>query len=353
MRERRRAVAVGFLAALVAGGWSASVAAQAPPPTTLGLPGAPAGKQGPRAPASTKRGAEIPPALASAAASAHEPDLAFGAYQRGYYLTALSIATRRVQDNDDAKAMTLLGELYGNGLGVARDDRKAAEWYRRAADRGDREAMFALAMFRLAGRGGPANTEEATRLLGAAAKLGNVSAAYDLGLLCLEGQLVPQDFARAAELFGGAARAGSPEAQYALAALYREGKGVPKDLPEALRLLASAATADNTDAELEYGIALFNGTGVGKNEAAAAGLLRKAARKGNPVAQNRLANILAFGRGLPADPVQAIKWHLIARAGGDADPGLDDFMRNQKPEVRAAGENAAQSWIEAINQSHS
>ena len=51
--------------------------------------------------------------------------------------------------------MTLLGELYANGLGVANDDKKAAEWYKLAAERGDREAMFALAMFRMSGRGGP------------------------------------------------------------------------------------------------------------------------------------------------------------------------------------------------------
>jgi TPR repeat protein len=128
---------------------------------------------------------------------------------------------------------------------------------------------------------------------------------------------------------------------------------VPKDPVQAARLLASAALADNTDAELEFGIVLFNGTGVAKDQAAAAVLLRKAARKGNPVAQNRLANILANGKGLPADPVQAIKWHLIAKAGGDGDVGLDDFMRGQKPEVQAAGEKAAQPWLEAIKLSRS
>jgi len=42
--------------------------------------------------------------------------------------------------------MTLLGELYAHGYGIASDDAKAAEWYRLAADRGDREAMFALAI---------------------------------------------------------------------------------------------------------------------------------------------------------------------------------------------------------------
>ena len=67
----------------------------------------------------------------------------------------------------------MLGELYANGQGVNRDDKKAAEWYKRAADLGDREAMFALAMMRMAGRGGPANREEAAKLLAFSAKLGS------------------------------------------------------------------------------------------------------------------------------------------------------------------------------------
>ena len=93
-------------------------------------------------------------------------DLVFGAYQRGQYKTAFDLATKRVQDNGDPKAMTMLGELYANAMGVKRDDAKAAEWYQRAADGGDREGMFALAMLRLGGRGGPVNREEAVKSAG-------------------------------------------------------------------------------------------------------------------------------------------------------------------------------------------
>jgi uncharacterized protein len=162
--------------------------------------------------------------------------------------------------------------------------------------------------------------------------------------------LFPQDFARAAELFRAAADLGSPEAQYALATLYKEGRGVPKDAAEAVRLLAAASLADHTDAQLEYGIALFNGTAVAKNEQLGAILLAKAARKGNPVAQNRLANILAVGRGVQANPVQAIKWHIVAKAGGVSDIPLDAYVQSQPPDVRAAGEKAAKPWLDAIKE---
>jgi TPR repeat protein len=172
-------------------------------------------------------------------------------------------------------------------------------------------------------------------------------------MLYVDGHLFPQDYQRAAELFRTAADAGNPEAQYALATMYKEGKGVPKDLAEAARLLGAAARADNTDAELEYAIALFNGTGIDRDEAAAATFLRKAARKGSPVAQNRLANILVVGRGVAADPVEAIKWHLIAKAGGDSDPPLDQYMSKEPEDVRAAGQKAAQPWIDAIKQAQS
>ena len=87
-------------------------------------------------------------------------DLVYGAYQRGQYKTAFDLATKRAQENGDPKAMTMLGELYANAMGVKRDYAKAAEWYKRAADGGDREGMFALAMLRLAGRGGPVDREE-------------------------------------------------------------------------------------------------------------------------------------------------------------------------------------------------
>src|SRR5580704_8106879 len=118
------------------------------PPATAAPKAQPAKPKPPAAAPST-------PAPAPAANNGRPPDLAFGAFQRGYYITAFALATKNVDDKADPKAMTLLGELYANGLGVAQDDQKAAEWYKLAADRGDREAMFALAMFRLAGRAGP------------------------------------------------------------------------------------------------------------------------------------------------------------------------------------------------------
>jgi hypothetical protein len=282
---------------------------------------------------------------ATAPPAAQEPDVAYGAFQRGYYLTAFSEATRRVEEKADPKAMTLLGELYAQGFGIPADDKKAADWYRLAVARGDREAMFALAMFHFSGRAGPRNGAEMARLLTDAAERGHAVGAYNLGLLYLEGQQFPQDLGRAAELFRKAADLGNPEAQYALATMYKDGRGVTKDMNEAVRLLASAAQANNLDATVEYAIAMFNGVGTAKSEEGAAALFFKAARRGSAIAQNRLARVLAAGRGMPADPVQAMKWHIVAKAGGAGDLYLDDFTSKQKAEDRATAEQAAKSWM--------
>ena len=155
-----------------------------------------------------------------AGAAASEGDVAYGAYQRGHYLTAFNEARKRVEETGDPKAMALLAELYANGLGVPKDDAKAVEWYKRAADKGDREASSSSASSVSAGAAGRAiwtkrRSCSPRRRSSAIPRRPTTSAC-----LYVEGQALPQDLPRAAELFRTAAQAGSPEAQYALATLY-------------------------------------------------------------------------------------------------------------------------------------
>ena len=111
--------------------------------------------------------------------------------------------------------------------------------------------------------------------------------------------------------------------------MYKEGRGVPKDLNEATRLMGLASVAGNLDAMVEYAIAQFNGDGITKNETAAANLFLISARRGSPIAQDRLSRILMAGRGMPANPTEAVKWHMIAKAGGASDPDLDVYAGQQ------------------------
>jgi len=112
-----------------------------------------------------------------------------------------------------------------------------------------------------------------------------------------------------------------------------------------MRLMQQASIAGNVDAMVEFAIAQFNGDGTPKDEAAAGRLFLKAAYLGNAVAQNRVGRIFMAGRGLPADPTEALKWHMISKAAGASDPDLDVFAGKQTPDVRDAADKAAKKWL--------
>jgi hypothetical protein len=270
-----------------------------------------------------------PPVLAPAAptASAGAPaDVAFGAYQRGYFLTALHEAQRRVADDPkDAAAMTLIGEIYIDGYAVPHNDLEASRWFRVAAGLGDREAAFALGVMLLNGaKGVPADHDGAKTLFEQAGAKGQAGALYNLGVMAIGGTPagVP-DFAKAADYFHRAADAGDGDAAYSYGVLLREGKGVPLDISESARWLKRASDAGIAAGQVEYAIALFNGIGVTKDEAGAAKLFLRAAARNNPIAQNRLAHLFVLGRGVKKDLVEAATWNRFAKAAGIDDPELD------------------------------
>jgi TPR repeat protein len=281
--------------------------------------------------------------LAGSVTLAHAagPDLAYGAYQRGLYLTAFREATLRIEkDKNDAAAMTLLGELYNQGLGVQQDPRKAAEWYRIAADRGDANALASLGLMAVEGRGMTKNPAQGRTWLEQAAAKGNPLACHNLGLLLL-GSDTDADLRRAVDLLRKAAEAEIPDAQHALGVLYLKGRGVEKNSAEAARWFERAARNGSSVGEVEYAILLFNGDGVTASESGAARSFRRAAAKGNAIAQNRLARLLVVGRGVPANKVDAAAWHILAAAQGLNDPWLDDALKDLKPDDRTRAERLA------------
>jgi TPR repeat protein len=276
-----------------------------------------------------------------APAAAREPDLAYGAYQRGLYLTALREATARLaRDPEDAAAMTLLGELHNQGLGAQQDPAKAAEWYRLAAKRGDARALAALGLMAIDGRGMDKDPAQGKAWLEDAARKGEPAASYNLALLLLTTG-TQADLLRAVALLRTAAEAEVADAQHALGALYLRGRGVTRDTAEAARWFLKSAGNGNLAGEVEYAILLFNGEGVPKNEALAARYFRHAAANGNAIAQNRLARLYAAGRGVPKNLVEAAAWHLVASSQGLADTWLDAALRDVSPDDRARAERLA------------
>ena len=242
--------------------------------------------------------------------------------------------------------MTLLGELYANGEGVNRDDQKAVdlvqERRRPRRPRGDAGARD--------DDDGRARHAEGSRDRGQAAGVFRQARQSARGLQ-----------SRAALHRGPGVSAGSEARRRAVAAgggsrqpggpicagdvLQGRPRHATRIRPRRRAGSKAASQADYLDAEVEYAIALFNGTGIDKDQAAAVALLQKAARQGSPIAQNRLARVLATGVGAPKDLVEALKWHLISKQNGASDPELDAMLAPMSAESKQKAQAEVNHWF--------
>ena len=273
-------------------------------------------------------------------------DVAFGAFQRGYFATALAEAMKRLKTNPkDGAAMALIGEIYAQGLAVRKNPGEAARWDRLASEQGNREATFSYAMALLTGDGVPKDRKAAEAEFEKAATKGHAGALYNLGIMAIQGDGKAHDFQLGAVFFQRAVDAGDVDALFALATLYQNGRGVPQDLTKAADLMKQAADDKHVGAEVEYGIMLFNGNGVDKDETAAARYFTAAAYQGNPIAENRLARLYAAGRGVGRDPVESARWHILARAAGIPDLWLDAQLALLTPAEKAKVEDVVRRQI--------
>ena len=275
--------------------------------------------------------------------SKRAPDLAYGAYQRGYYLTALRLALPRAESGDPA-AQTLIAEIYWNGLGAAQDKEKAAEWYRFAADGGGREAQFTYANLLLRGEVVAENKKLGEEFMRKAADAGHPRAQFNVGQFITSRRPTWKGFEIALPFYQKAAEAGIADAQYALANIWAEAKGVPfSDDEKARGWLEKSARGGLDTAQVEYGVWLANGRGGKTDREEARFWFTRAAVQGNVVAQNRLARIHAFADKNPPDLIRASAWHIIARRAGYNDTELDRMFQ-------ALPEIDKKRAIEAANQ---
>lgn len=150
------------------------------------------------------------------------------------------------------KAQYRLGMLYSTGGALDKDLIKARQYLNLAAAHGDKDAAARLATLAQPAR--PLNELEEAEILAStgqhaqaamlyqrSADAGNVVANTRLAWMFEAGRGVPRDLARAAELFLAAAEAGNAEAQFAIAVMHRTGLGQPKDRAQSLVWLERSA----------------------------------------------------------------------------------------------------------------
>lgn len=268
-------------------------------------------------------------------------DEAFGAYQRGLYVTALAIALPRAEAGD-AAAQTLVAEMMTKGLGIRRDAKTAAFWYGQAAERGDPAAMFRYALLLMTGRHVERDKAKADEYMRKAAEAGDSSAQFNWAQILVSDHPGEKGLKLALPFYEKAAQQGLADAQYAVAQIYAGLSALPAEKKARARLwLERAAKAGFDTAQLDMGIWLVNGVAGERDFDQGFEWMRIAALRGNVVAQNKLAHLYINALGTRPDPIEAAKWYVLSRRAGLQDAELEDFYlgidaAQQKRAIEAA-----------------
>lgn len=252
-------------------------------------------------------------------------DEAFGAYQRGYYLTAMELALPRAQLGDPA-AQTLVAEILQNGFGVPRDPKEAAFWYGQAANGEDKAAMLKYALLLMEGKLVEKDEKKAEELMKKAADRGNASAQFNYGQVLVKKMPGERGLKAALPYYEQSAAQGIADAQYALSQIYLNVDGIDENKREKAReWLLRAARAGFDTAQYDIAVWLIDGIAGDRNLDAGFGWMKLAAEGGNVLAQNRLSHLYINAIGTRPDPVEAAKWYILSRRAGLKDPMLEDF----------------------------
>lgn len=253
-------------------------------------------------------------------------DAAFGAFQRGLYLTAFNLGLERAKAGDPA-AQTLVAEIYARGLGLKADQKQAAHWYGLAAEQGEHEAQFRYAAMLLQGRYIKKDAKKAENLMQKAAEAGNAMAQFNYGQMLMMRHSGTQGLDDAWPWFEKAAEAQLADAEYAVSQVLANGTfKVKRDDAKARDYLLRAARKNYDTAQLDLGTWLVEGRGGERNYEAGFRWMLTAARGGNVAAMARLARLYRDGIGTDGNSIEAAAWYIQARRSKLTAKDLDSFM---------------------------
>lgn len=290
-----------------------------------------------------RMGAELPP-LPEEKPFTGKVDDAYGAFQRGRYLTAMELALPRAQLGDPA-AQTLVAEILDRGLGVRRNREQAMFWYEQAANGGDPTGMFKYAILLMERSRSKEDRAKADELMKKAADLGNASAQFNYGQVLVAEAPGEKGLRAALPYYEKSAEQGIADAQYAVSQIYLNLKDLPEEKNRRAReWLLRAARAGFDTAQLDLAIWLVNGTGGERDYEAGFNWMKRAAGGGNAVAQSKLSQLYIHAIGTRPDPIEAAKWFVLARRAGLNDPSLEDFYLGLTDEQQKAAITAANRY---------
>ncbi len=167
----------------------------------------------------------------------------------------------------DVYALTAMGYMYRNGVGVKKDPVRALGYYRAAAEKGHIPAELALARMYEFGEGdktkGP---PDAALWYYKAAKEGSAEAQMRMGFIYENGYGLPQDGNAALKWYTEAMHKGHyMPALMSVARIYLQGKIVPRDVLKSSALYQACANTGISLCQYELGMLYKTGTGVSQD----------------------------------------------------------------------------------------
>lgn len=268
------------------------------------------------------------------------------AYYMGEYERAIAEFIPEA-DRGNTYALIKLGFMCENGWGIAKDFKKAMDYYKTAADAGNAEGYMSIAKLYAYGKGVEKNEELAKSNLLRAAGLGETHAYYILANTYNDIYAFGEKPLEALKWYLMAAEKNT--AAFSRNGHYNPGIGRWFRLlsPEGVRLTRLSADTGNVYAQFNTGLRYFYGEGVVRDYNVAEEYFFKAAEGGIVEAQKFVGEAHAMNNPIRTDNVFVDKWFTISSLGGNRAArvfknSLEDQM--SQDEITAA-EEAANVWL--------
>jgi TPR repeat protein len=190
--------------------------------------------------------------LLAAPAARAEADPNFAAAKRSYDASEFVEAARLVRplaEQGNPGAQFLMGQMLFFGLGMERDDAKAAQWYAMAAQAGNTEAQYRLGYLHATGQGVAYDAAVAERFWILAASKGHRGAIVALADFYHEGLYRKEDETLARRWLNRAAMTGDIESMYKLGRRLMTPEKVATDFRRAYAWLFIAANRGHSAAK--------------------------------------------------------------------------------------------------------
>ena len=225
----------------------------------------------------------------------------------------------------NVKAEYRTAVCYAQGMGTARDEKSAVDWYSRAAEKGYVDAIIALGNAYREGKGVSKDDNKCLHFYQKAADLGDARAIYILADCYFNGDVAEQDIPRAVRLYQKSALKAYPAAVIKInkifdrfAQIFNEALAAQNagDYENALSLYEPAADMGHRDSTCHLGYCYQMGIGCKKDMRKAVHYYKAAAEDGSAAAKYNLGICYKQGGGVNVDFKRARELLTESKDGG-------------------------------------